>query len=70
MAKTLQMHFNTPQGKTWTLTVRHPKEGVTGQEVKTTMNGVISSGIFLKQPTSIKGASLVDRTVTVINLED
>ncbi len=66
MAKTLRMHFETAAGDTWTTSMKYPKDGLTKAQVDTAMNAVISSGIFLKSPASIKGADIVDRTVTEI----
>jgi hypothetical protein len=66
MAKTLRLHFGTPSGTDWTLSVRYPKETITLAEATAAANAIIGAGVFLKNPNSFQGADIVDRTVTEI----
>ncbi len=67
MAKTLQLNFNTSNGKKVALTVEAPKENLTALEVSTAMQGIIDSTVFGKDGyalSEIVGARIIDRNVT------
>lgn len=69
MAKVLQLQFTTQLGKTATLSIESPKEPVDPLVVKQSMTEIIQSNVFNSTSgafTSIKGASLIDRSVTDI----
>ncbi len=60
------MHFSTAGGDKWTMNLKYPQEGLTEAQVTTAMQAVIDSALFLKNPTGILGADVVDRSVTEI----
>ena len=67
MAKTLQLNFSTADDKKVMLTVDEPREDLTEQEVSTTMQTIIDSGVFEIEDfplESVVGARVVERTVT------
>lgn len=71
--KTLELTFLTGGGKTARLVIDHPKEPVDSSQVKTAMENIIATGVLLDSEgnsyTGIKGARLVDRTVTELSFE-
>lgn len=63
----LQMTFTNEDGKTVMISVADPKEGLTTEEVRDTMQLIIDRGIFVSSGgalVAIKGARLVARDVT------
>ncbi|WP_100332207.1 DUF2922 domain-containing protein [Bacillus xiapuensis] len=71
MTKTLQLQFMTEAGKTSTLSLDQPKEPLDPAIVKQSMEAILDSQAFNSANgalVSIKGASLIDRTVTDISL--
>lgn len=46
MTSVLEMIFRTAEDKTYRLTLNDPKADITGEEVKTTMDLIISNDIF------------------------
>lgn len=64
MSNTLRMSFKTVDDDTWTLSVRHPKAGLTAQEVRTAMQTLIDHPVFLAGAASILGAEVVEQTIT------
>ncbi|WP_071394863.1 DUF2922 domain-containing protein [Bacillus tuaregi] len=67
MAKKLELHFTTGQGKTAKLTIDYPKEPVNKTTVKQVMDLVIAANIFggdNQSFVSVKEARLVEHNVT------
>jgi hypothetical protein len=67
MAKTLELQFVTEMGKIAKLVVDNPKEPIELATVKQSMENILSSGVFYSNSgnlVSIKGARVIDRTVT------
>ena len=67
MAKTLQLNFETANGKKLMLTVDEPREDLTQVQVESAMQEVINAGIFGVDDSLIAsaiGARVVERTVT------
>lgn len=67
MAKTLQLIFNTENGKSVTLTVDEPRADFTAPEVEAAMQAIIASSVFEVNDyplESIKSARVVERDVT------
>ena len=69
MAKTLQLQFETANGKNVTISVDEPKSTLTETEIQTGMQAIIVSNAFQSDGSPlavIKSAKVVDRTVTEI----
>lgn len=67
MAKTLQLNFNTANGKKVTLTVDEPRADLTPQSVAAAMQEIIISDVFEVDGAtlaSVAGARIVERTIT------
>lgn len=46
MSKSLNMVFNTAQGKKVSININNPKENLTKEQVTTVMNSIIAKNIF------------------------
>lgn len=71
MAKTLQLQFTTELGKTASLSIENPKEPVDPSAVKQSMTALVQSNVFNSTSgsfTGIKGANIIDRSVTPIQI--
>lgn len=69
MAKSLQLQFETANGKRLLVTVDDPKENLTSSEIERGMEAIIASDVFHVEgsPLSVvKSARVVERTVTQI----
>ncbi|AOV08734.1 DUF2922 domain-containing protein [Sporosarcina ureilytica] len=69
MAKTLQLNFNTANGKNVTLTVDEPRADLTAPAVEAAMQAIIASGVFEVDDYPLetaKSARIVERDVTDI----
>lgn len=69
MAKTLQLQFETDEGKKLLVSVDDPKETLTNTEIEAGMNAIITSKVFHVEgvPLSIlKSAKVVERNTTQI----
>lgn len=67
MAKTLEVTFETKNGKTSKLSLESPIEPVKSEEVLTVMQSIIASNVFTSNNgdlTAVKGIRLVERKVT------
>lgn len=67
MAKTLELIFLTDVGQTMSISLEAPKEPIDTEKVREAMEDMISSDAFEHpkgKPVAIKGARLIDRTVT------
>ena len=67
MTKTLQLVFNTENGKSVTLSVDEPREDLTAPEVEAAMQEIIASGVFEVDDyplETIKSARIIERGVT------
>lgn len=71
--KTLELSFLTSEGKTVRMTIDNPKEPLEAEEVKEAMQTIIDSDVFIDRDgyryQSSKGARLIERNVTVIDLD-
>jgi Protein of unknown function (DUF2922) len=71
MAKTLELLFVNTEGKTVKVNVDSPIDPVDQQALSTAMDEILASNIFMSTGGDFvakKGARIVDRTVTDINL--
>lgn len=69
MAKTLQLQFETNNGKELTLSVDDPRSNLTREEIEAGMQSLINSNAFHVDSFSvsaIKGAKVVERNVNAI----
>ena len=69
MAKSLQLNFETANGKSLMLTVDDPKESLTSTEIDEGMKAIIASNVFHVEGTPlsiVKSARVVERNVTNI----
>lgn len=69
MAKTLQLQFETNNGKELTLSVDDPRSNLTREEIEAGMQSLINSNAFHVDSFSvsaIKGAKVVERNVNEI----
>lgn len=69
MAKSLQLQFETADGKRLMVSVEDPKDSLTNTEIETGMQSIITSNVFHVEgvPLSIvKSAQVVERNVTAI----
>jgi hypothetical protein len=70
--KTLELSFLTGGGKTARLVIEDPLEPVDPAQVKSAMESIIGADVFVDGEghayTGVKGARLVDRTVTELDL--
>jgi Protein of unknown function (DUF2922) len=67
MAKTLEITFETSNGKTSKLSLESPIEPVNSEEVLTVMQSIIASKVFTSNNgdlMAVKGIRLVERIVT------
>lgn len=71
MAQTLELRFNTVNGKTLTLSVSEPKEGITASEVATVMQTIIDQDVFHNEGfaiVEILQARIIERNVSELEL--
>ncbi|MDN7240544.1 DUF2922 domain-containing protein [Planococcus sp. N028] len=71
MAKTLELAFETAAGKSVTLSVEEPREGITAAQLLAGMQTIIAQNIFEVQGSSFalaKGARIVERNVVEYQL--
>ena len=71
MALTLEMKFNTANGKTITLSVSDPKENITSTEVVTAMQSIIDQDVFHNEGyaiVGISGARMIERNISDLEL--
>ncbi len=61
MAKVLRMTFVNEAGNNYSLNLRDPKDGITGEEVATAMDTIIAKNIF-----QTTGGDLVSKNSAVI----
>lgn len=69
MAKKLMMIFKTAEGKTSTLTVDEPKEGLTDTEVRAVMDTIVAKNIFNTSSgdlVEVKSAELITTTEEIL----
>lgn len=66
MTKTLEMAFRTEGGKTVTISVVDPKDGLTGAAVTTVMQSIIDKNIF--STTSGDLIQIVDAKIRVLDV--
>lgn len=69
MAKTLQLQFETENGKLLMVTVDNPKDSLTEAEIEAGMAAIIASNVFhvAGRPVSaVKSVKVVERNVTQI----
>ncbi|MEI4768097.1 DUF2922 domain-containing protein [Psychrobacillus sp. FJAT-51614] len=69
MAKTLQLQFETDNGKLLMVTVDNPKETLTETEIQAGMAAIIASNVFHiggKPLSAVKSAKVVERNVSQI----
>ena len=69
MSKKLTMSFKTAEGKTSTLTVDEPKDGLTEAEVRAVMNTIITKNVFNTNDgdlTAIKSAQIITTTEQIL----
>ncbi|KAB2490308.1 DUF2922 domain-containing protein [Priestia endophytica] len=67
MEKTLSMQFLNESGKSVSISLQHPRENVTEDEIKAVMEELILQNIFSSQGgdfKEVKGAQIVSREVT------
>lgn len=67
--KTLQLTFVLANGKTSMVSLEHPRENITEEEVKAEMSKVIAAGLFVPKGEAIVGmkeARIVSRDVQSI----
>jgi len=72
MAKQLELQFLNEDERTVTISLENPVEPVDPETVKTVMDTIISENVFMTSGgdlVSKKGARVVDRTVTNIDME-
>jgi len=62
--KTVRMRFGTADGATVSLSLGYAKDSLTAAEVRTALQAVLATPIFVTAPANIRSAELVDRTVT------
>lgn len=71
MAKTLELHFTNAAGKTAKVNIESPIEPVDQAALNNAMDEILASNIFITNDgdlVSKKGARIIDRTVTEIEL--
>ncbi|MFK4997939.1 DUF2922 domain-containing protein [Bacillus sp. N9] len=72
--KTLELIFESEQGKTATISIDHPQDPVDLETVKTSMESIIASGVFIDSDgyiyEAIKSARLVERNVTIFEMNE
>ncbi|BDH61746.1 hypothetical protein MTP04_18760 [Lysinibacillus sp. PLM2] len=71
MALTLEMKFNTENGKTMTISISEPKDGLTPAEVSNVMQTVIDQDVFHYEGFPLVGinqARVVERNISEITL--
>ncbi|MDQ0231369.1 DUF2922 domain-containing protein [Metabacillus malikii] len=71
MAKTLELHFMNAAGKTAKVNIESPIEPVDQAALNNAMDEILTSNIFITNDgdlVSKKGARIIDRTVTEIEL--
>ncbi len=72
MAKQLELQFLNEDERTVTISLENPIEPVDPETVKTVMDTIISENVFMTSGgdlVSKKGARIVERTVTDIDIE-
>lgn len=72
MAKQLELQFFNEDERTVTISLENPIEPVDPETVKTVMDTIISENVFMTSGgdlVSKKGARIVERTVTDIDIE-
>ncbi len=71
MAQTLRMTFLNEAGNKYSLNFKDPKDGITGSEVATAMDAIITKNIFETTGgdlVSKDSAALIDTTETELTL--
>ena len=71
MAKTLEMVFETQDGKSSTISIENPKEPVDVSQLKMAMQQMIVANAFTSASgdlISVKGARLVERNVEEVDV--
>lgn len=69
MAKSLQLQFETANGKRVSLSVDDPKETLTEAEIEAGMQAIIASNVFHVEGNplaTVRSAKVVERNVTEI----
>lgn len=70
--KTLELIFETTEGKTARISIDNPQDPLEGEQVKTAMENMISSNVFSDSNgnlyASYKGARLIERNVTELEI--
>ncbi|MEK3886809.1 DUF2922 domain-containing protein [Bacillus sp. FSL K6-3431] len=70
--KTLELIFETAEGKIARMSIENPQEPVDSNQVKTALENIIASNTFIDSDghayESYKGARLVERSVTEIEI--
>lgn len=65
--KRLELKFHTANGKTKTLAIQHPKEGIDEQTAKAAMDTIVAKDIFQDKAVDLfaasKSAQYITRTV-------
>jgi hypothetical protein len=67
MNEVLELVFELADGKTLTLSVPNPKNGLTAVEINTAMQTIVTANIFAREGAGIaakKSARIVEREVT------
>nr|WP_106779038.1 DUF2922 domain-containing protein [Lysinibacillus timonensis] len=71
MAVTLEMKFNTANGKTMTISVNEPKDNLTPTEITTVMQTIIDQDVFHNEGFALVGinqARMIERNVSELTL--
>ncbi|KGR90329.1 hypothetical protein CD30_12225 [Ureibacillus massiliensis 4400831 = CIP 108448 = CCUG 49529] len=71
MALTLEMKFNTENGKTMTISISEPKDDLTPAEVSNVMQTIIDQDVFHYEGFSLIGinqARVIERNISEIAL--
>lgn len=63
-SKTLRLTFTTSLGTSHSITLKHPKDGLTAAEAEAAMDLVIAKNIFLTTYVAKKDIKVLDNTTT------
>jgi hypothetical protein len=69
--RVLELVFTTTTGKETKINIENPKEPVVEADVKAAMDKIVAANVFLfgtGEITGIKGARIVERSTTDVNL--
>ncbi|MCD7036113.1 DUF2922 domain-containing protein [Metabacillus sp. GX 13764] len=72
MAKTIELQFSNMEGKSVSISVESPKEGLTQSEISAAMDTILASNVFTSAGGELigkKGARIVERNVTELELK-